>query len=169
MKNIFFIFSIVFVLLTVGCKTEKTSSNNYSDELNSIVLSQNKVVRNASFGDTREQIKDLEGKHKVIVENGNRLAFEVNLANEEFADVNYTLKKDEIEMINIDIYKNSLSSANSLFQEFISYYTEKVGKPKASAADEVSWINEDKNYSVLLLLYSTEEDPGLELQYAPID
>jgi|GEM_PF-3478712 len=168
-KNIFFIFSIVFVLLTVGCKTEKTSTKTYSDELNSIVLSQKKVVRNVSFGDTREQIKDLEGQHKVIVENGNRLAFEVNLANEEFADINYSLMGDKVDMINVDIYKNDISTANSLFQEFLAYYTDLNGEPTASTAEEVTWTDKDKKYNISLLIYNTEEDPGLELQFSPIN
>ncbi len=134
-------FSFLFLLSCQGEKKEEVKTKprifeGYHPLLDEIIRSKDGVFRGINLNSKPEVIKTIESAAPVERSPGH-LYFEYKVNEETNYSIDYTLNKDSLEEINLQINSNDLELASYLFCDLKDYYANKLPNP-----------TEDKGYVV---------------------
>ncbi|MBA2610665.1 MAG: hypothetical protein H0U95_01750 [Bacteroidetes bacterium] len=144
MKLIFKIVTCFLLLFTVSCTDEKKEETKvkprvfegYHPLLDEIIRSKEGVFRGINLNSKAEVIKTIESAPPIEKSPGH-LYFEYKVNDQTNYSIDYTLNKDSLEEINVQVNSNDLELANYLFCDLKDYYANKLPNP-----------TEDKGYVV---------------------
>lgn len=145
---------LLFSLITisfVGCKCDcETSSNEvenektqatpfdaWTNDLQTIVVSNEGILRGIDLGTPASEIK----KESAALENQdkNYAYFQSDLNQIEFFDVEYSFLEDSISAIELEVYAATADRAPELYVELESYFNERFGKNLYGLNDYQIW------------------------------
>ncbi len=144
LKLIFKIVTCFLLLFTVSCTDEKKEETKvkprvfegYHPLLDEIIRSKEGVFRGINLNSKAEVIKTIESAPPIEKSPGH-LYFEYKVNDQTNYSIDYTLNKDSLEEINVQVNSNDLELANYLFCDLKDYYANKLPNP-----------TEDKGYVV---------------------
>ena len=134
----------VIVIISISCHEEKKEIvktkprifNGYHVLLDEIIRSKEGVFRGINLNTKSEVIKSIETVPPIETSEG-RLYFEYKADSLTDYSIEYTLNKDSLEEINVQINTNDLELSSYLFCDLKDYYANKLPNP-----------TEDKGYVV---------------------
>ncbi|MEO6304652.1 MAG: hypothetical protein ABIP51_15940 [Bacteroidia bacterium] len=144
MKIIYNIIICFVFLFAISCHEEKKEEvktkprifNGYHPLLDEIIRSKDGVFRGINLNSKTEVIKTIESAAPIEKSPGH-LYFEYKVNDDTNYSIDYTLNKDSLEEINVQINSKDLELANYLFCDLKDYYANKLPNP-----------TEDKGYVV---------------------
>lgn len=135
MRYILYTFSLVFMLLLVACHEKQPEVvqkervfEGFHPLMDEIVRSKKGVFRGLDLNSKAEAIKGVETAQPIEAEAG-RLYFEYKADSTTTYSIDYTLNKDSLEEINVQINCSDLELCSYLFCDLKDYYANKLPNP----------------------------------------
>lgn len=154
---------IVFILTVSSCK--KPHSIHYD----SILKSDQGIIRGVEIGDGIEDVRKLENKDFLVDNMPEYLYFDYKLDKGNSYTISYDFSKNSLYEIEVSAYFDKIEDANNLFSELTAHFFERYGKGKIASDGYTSWrtkniksgntieiamINDSKDYGYISILIS---------------
>lgn len=162
-----FYFGIVIILAMSSCQSNEqndepsTSSdeievvredNVLSSTLQTILLSEDKVVRNVDFSMTKPQVEAIE-QLEIVKATDKSTLYSIDLSDTDFADITYTYDNNgNLSKVQIDIFTANKAGTTTYLNEIKNYFDKKYAK--------VDNLWDGTDYTVFLKEF-TNSDNGL--------
>lgn len=135
MRNLIYTLSILFILFMVSCHEKQPEVvqkervfEGFHPLMDEIVRSKKGVFRGLDLNSKAEAIKGVESAQPLEAE-ANRLYFEYKADSTTTYSIDYTLNKDSLEEINVQINCSDLELCSYLFCDLKDYYANKLPNP----------------------------------------
>lgn len=144
--------------------------NEYSSKFQKIVKSDEGIIRGVNFGDPLDEV--IVKEDTIPLEDSTRyVSFTVKLdeEEEEITDILYYFDNNrKISGFRLDIYLNNKRAVDSISREFITFFTDRYGKPSVQEKKATAWTGLD-NTKIVMKDVGIKESPGLQIQIARAD
>jgi hypothetical protein len=137
-NRIFTLFIIAMVIIASGC-------NRQSKRVETLIASGLGIFRSVNFDMDIESVKKFETA-PLVNSTENYLRYEIKKINNtnEYAEIEYHFSKDRLDLITVYFSAEKTEDIEALFQEMITYYTEKYGEVVSDDSGWKRWEFEDK-------------------------
>lgn len=156
--NLLFLIIIVVATLMVSCNNVR-DLEEYSPELEKLLITNNGVLRGVEMGMSLETVKKLE-KAALSDESSDYLYYDATLNESDYFTINYYFSEKGLYEITIDVYQDNTANALSLKNALETYFNDKYGKSKTKD-DYMIWETEANEFKkVEISLFGEEREEG---------
>ncbi len=150
--------AIVVATLIASCSNVK-DLNEYSPELEKLVVSTEGIFRGIELGMSLDKVKEKETA-VLSDESTDYLYYDATLNESDYYTINYYFSEKGLYEITIDVYQDITANALSLRNALETFLTDKYGKSKTKD-DYLLWETDAKGFKkVEISLFGEERDEG---------
>ncbi len=177
--NKLFISIFAIFVFAISCSQEKQNENKESGQQEAITaawedsgdwvqklsLSPNQVIRNATWGQDMESIKDTLELAETQPEKGKSFTLYFDDTDLNFSDITYIPdEQNKLQAIEFDIFVETGAEVQPLIDHWKAYLDAKFG-PSQEKDKTILW-SKNKNTRIQLENVSTPKDPGIKISFA---
>lgn len=154
---------VVLILALASCSTEApkndTIVSQYKGVLPQIIQNDSALLHGLQLGMNMVQVKKTaHGFDSLAVEDTNYLQFERALSPHKNYVYECEFDNNGMDMITMDIFLEDEKNGDSLYNDFMSYFTKRFGKPDESGTNP-TWTSKDGNRPAKIELQENEDYP----------
>ncbi len=179
LKRLYFIICLLFVALVTSCTTgtDELSPNNnsnntdglfheslqdYSPFFKAIIRSDSGIIRGVNWGMSADEIRGLENAE--LDETGDdHVFYTLDFDITENIDLQYYFTKNKLSEVKITAYTSDVQAREDLFNEFIRYYDDELGKHTSDTSG--AYWNNLQRIDLSILKVGTPKFPNLEISF----
>jgi hypothetical protein len=143
---------------------------NYSRDFQNLLQSGEGVFRGVRLGLKKEAVKKKEASYKnsqIQEETSQYIDYMVDYGSLENTDLRYKLNdRGNVEAIEVNIYPNSKSSQDSLFQEFENYFSNLYGEGREISSGVKIWESKEEDLQVQMQKRDTHKVHDINLTFS---
>jgi hypothetical protein len=177
--NKLFVPLFTIFILTFSCSQEKQNENKESGQQEAITaaweesgewvqklsLSPNQVIRNATWGQDMESLKDTLELAESQPEKGKSFTLYFDDTDLNFSDITYIPNdQNKLQAIEFDIFVESKDEVQPLIDHWKTYLDVKFG-PSEAKGKIILW-SKNNNTRIQLENVSTPKDPGIKISFS---